>query len=227
MTGKTRSTSATGIVKKDRIPVWIVDDNKNFCIVLAQALNESDAVECMRYFHTCRTAIQSLSTEDLLPSVILLDIKMPRVSGLDSLTTMKRLSPATHIVMLTSYDLDENIRTAMNRGASGYLLKSSTPQEIIGAIKNVQKGGAPLDPLITRKILGSYLGKSEEDRYQLTRREKEIIQQIAGGLTTLEIAKALNISYYTADTHLKNIFHKLNVHNRHGLVAKANKERLV
>jgi DNA-binding NarL/FixJ family response regulator len=213
--------------ENNRIPVWVIDDNRGFCLILSEALNQSDAVECQKCFHSCKSAIQALTTEDLLPSVILLDIKMPRMSGLDAISTIRRITPATHIIMLTSYDLDENIRTAMNRGAAGYLLKSSTPTDIINAIEKVQKGGSPLDPMITKKIMQAFLGQSEENPYHLTRRERDILQCVASGLTTLEVSHNLNLSYYTVDTHLKNIFQKLNVHNRHGLVTKAVKERLV
>jgi len=213
--------------EQNRIPIWIIDDNKGFCLILSEALNQSDSVECQKRFHSCRSAIQALTTEDSPPSVILLDIKMPRMSGLDAITTIKTITPSTQIIMLTSYDLDENIRIAMNRGAAGYLLKSSTPAEIISAIEKVQKGGSPLDPMITKRIMGAFLGQTEENRYHLTRREKDILQCVAGGLTTLEVSRKLNLSYYTVDTHLKNIFQKLDVHNRHGLVTKAHKERLV
>jgi DNA-binding NarL/FixJ family response regulator len=211
----------------NRIPVWIIDDNKVFCLVLSEALNQSDSVVCQNCYHTCKSALQALSVEDSPPSVILLDIKMPRMSGLDAITAIRGLTPATHIIMLTSYDLDENIRTAMNRGATGYLLKSSTPADIVSAIENVQKGGSPLDPMITKKIMGAFLGQSEENRYHLTKRERDILQCVAGGLTNMEVADQLHLSFYTVDTHLKNIFQKLNVHNRHGLVSKANKERLI
>jgi len=213
--------------EQNRIPIWIIDDNKGFCLILSEALNQSDSVECQKRFHSCRSAIQALTTEDSPPSVILLDIKMPRMSGLDAITTIKTITPSTQIIMLTSYDLDENIRIPMNRGAAGYLLKSSTPAEIISAIEKVQKGGSPLDPMITKRIMGAFLGQTEENRYHLTRREKDILQCVAGGLTTLEVSRKLNLSYYTVDTHLKNIFQKLDVHNRHGLVTKAHKERLV
>jgi DNA-binding NarL/FixJ family response regulator len=152
---------------------------------------------------------------------------MPRMSGLDAITSIRKITPATHIIMLTSYDLDMNIRTAMNRGASGYLLKSSTPADIINAIEKVQIGGSPLDAMITQRVMKAFLGENDEDPYQLTKREKDILRFVAGGLTTLELAHKLNLSYYTVDTHLKNIFQKLNVHNRHGLVTKANKERLI
>jgi DNA-binding NarL/FixJ family response regulator len=211
----------------DRITVWIIDDNKGFSLVLSEALNQSETVVCTKCFTTCRTAIAALSAEESPPSVILLDIKMPRMSGLDAISMMLGISPATHIIMLTSFDLDEHIRTAMNRGAAGYLLKASSPTDIISAIEKVQKGGAPLDAMITQRVMKAFLGQNNESSYNLTRREQDILRHVASGLTTLETAHNLNLSYYTVDTHLKNIFQKLDVHNRHGLVIKANKERLI
>src|SRR3972149_2577719 len=101
----------------EKIPVWIVDDNKNFCLVLAANLNKSTTVECQRYYHSCKAVINDLETESFPPSVILLDIKMPIMNGLDAIVPIKKLSPATSIIMLTSYDLDEHIRTALRRGA--------------------------------------------------------------------------------------------------------------
>ncbi|HTY36066.1 MAG TPA: response regulator transcription factor [Bacteroidota bacterium] len=210
-----------------RIPVWIIDDNKGFSLVLSEALNQSDKIACTKCFTTCRTALAALASEQSPPSVILLDIKMPRISGLDAIQSILRISPATHIIMLTSFDFDEHIRTAMNRGAAGYLLKASSPADIISAIEKVEQGGAPLDPMITQRIMKAFLGQNSEKRYNLTQREHDILRNVANGLTTLETAHKLNLSYYTVDTHLKNIFQKLNVHNRHGLVVKANKERLI
>jgi DNA-binding NarL/FixJ family response regulator len=210
-----------------RIPVWIIDDNKGFCLVLSQSLNVSETVECQKCFHTSKTAMQALLTEDSPPSVILLDIKMPRSSGLDAIPFIKRVTPATHIIMLTSFDLDENIRTAMNRGASGYLLKSSTPVQIVSAIEGVLQGGAPMDPMITKRLMRAFLGSSDEEKFQLTRREKDIVRFMSSDLTTNEVAQRLNLSHYTVATHLKNIYQKLDVHNRHGMVTKAAKERMI
>jgi DNA-binding NarL/FixJ family response regulator len=213
--------------EQSRIPVWIIDDNKGFCFILSQALNLSKTIDCLKCFHSSKSALQALTEEDSPPSVILLDIKMPRLSGLDAIPGIKRITPATQIIMLTSYDLDENIRTAMNRGASGYLLKSSTPTEIVNAIEGAQKGGSPIDPMITKKIMRAFLGSSEEDEYHLTRREKDILRFMSSELTTHEVAQKMNLSHYTVDTHLKNIYQKLKVHNRQGLVRKAVEERLI
>jgi len=211
----------------DRIPVWLVDDNRNYCVVLSETLNETKTVECRECFHSCKSAIKALSLSGEPPSVILLDIMMPRMSGLDAIARLKQISPATQIIMLTSHDLDENIRTAVQRGARGYLLKTSKPPQIVSAIEEAQRGGVMLDSRITDRIVEDFLAQRKKDTYHLTKREKDILQRIATGRSSLQIAKTLNLSYYTVDTHIKNIFQKMQVHSRHGLVAKAVQEQLI
>jgi DNA-binding NarL/FixJ family response regulator len=212
----------------EKISVWIIDDNRNFCLVLAANLNKSSTVICQRYYHSCKAVINDLETESSPPSVILLDIKMPAMNGLDAITPLRKLSPATNIIMLTSYDLDENIRTAMKRGASGYLLKTSSPDDIVRAIESVQVGGLPLDPLITRKMMESFVGwDDEENIYNLSPREKEVLKLVTEGLNNMEISQKLFISRFTVETHVKNIFHKLDIHDRQKLVVKALKNRIV
>jgi len=212
----------------EKIQVWIIDDNKNFCLVLAANLNKSSTVACQKYYHSCKAVINDLETESSPPSVILLDIKMSAMNGLDAIAPIRKLSPATNIIMLTSYDLDENIRTAMKRGASGYLLKSSSPDDIVRAIESVQVGGMPLDPLITRKMMESFVGwDDEENIYNLSPREKEVLKLVTQGLNNMEISQKLYISRFTVETHVKNIFHKLDIHDRQKLVVKALKNRIV
>lgn len=212
----------------DKIQVWIIDDNNNFCLVLAANLNKSSSVVCQKYYHSCKAAINDLETESSPPDVILLDIKMSAMNGLDAIAPIKKLSSATNIIMLTSYDLDENIRTAMKRGASGYLLKSSLPDDIVRAIESVQAGGLPLDPLITRKMMESFVGwDDEENIYNLTPREKEVLKLVTQGLNNMEISQRLYISRFTVHTHVKNIFHKLDIHDRQKLLIKALKHRIV
>jgi DNA-binding NarL/FixJ family response regulator len=212
----------------DRIPVWVVDDIRSYCEVLSEALNRGKSIDCQKYYLSCRSAVQALMVEKNPPTVILLDIMMPRLSGMDAIPMFKSASPSTHIIMLTSHDLDENVRTAMNRGADGYLLKTSSPAEITDAIGKVARGEMPIDATIVNRIIESFLSQSRgENSHNLTRREKEVLRYAAAGLTVQEMAQKLKISYFTVDTHLKNIHQKLNVHNRHGLVAKASKEGLV
>ena len=212
----------------EKIPVWIIDDNKNFCLVLAANLNKSATVVCQRFYHSCKTVINDLETESSPPSVILLDIKMPAMNGLDAIAPIRKLSPGTNIIMLTSYDLDENIRIAMKRGASGYLLKASSPDDIVRAIESVRTGGMPLDPLITKKMMESFVGwDDEENIYNLSPREMEVLKLATQGLNNIEISKKLFISRFTVETHIKNIFHKLDIHDRPKLVAKALKDHIV
>jgi DNA-binding NarL/FixJ family response regulator len=214
--------------KRKRISVWIVDDNKSFCIVLSEALNRSNSIVCERYFHSSRQAIEYLETSNNPPQVILLDIKMPGTKGVDAIALLKRIAVSTDIIMLTSYDFDTDIRTSLKRGAAGYLIKSSQPHDIIRAIETVQKGGTPLDPMITHRMTDAFIAENpESDAYDLSAREREVIRWISQGLNSAEVAKQLSITYNTVETHIKNIFHKLNVSNRHAMVAKAIKERLV
>jgi DNA-binding NarL/FixJ family response regulator len=160
--------------------------------------------------------------------VILLDIKMPAMNGLDAIAPIKKLSPAINIIMLTSYDLDENIRTAMKRGASGYLLKTSSPGDVVKAIEKAQMGEMPLDPSITKKMLDAYVGwEDKENRYNLSPREKEVLRLITQGFGNAEISEKLFISPFTVETHIRNIFHKLDVHDRQKLVVKAFRDRIV
>ncbi len=214
---------------KDYIPVWIIDDNRSFCVLLSECLNSSKTVRCEHYFHSSRAALRALAQTRFPPTVILLDIKMPVVSGIDSIIPIKEHSPHSIIIMLTSYDRENEITTALHRGASGYLLKTSTPQDIVRAIENAKQGGSPIDPMITKKILSVLVATPNgiEHRNNLTVREREVIKYIVKGFSTKRIAATLCISYYTVDTHLKNIYHKLDVHNRHTLVVKAYNDHLV
>ena len=213
---------------KDRISVWIVDDNRNFCLVLAANLNKRPTVDCQKYYHSCKQLLKDLETESSPPSVVLMDIKMPAMNGLDAIVPLKTLSPGTSIIMLTSYDLDENIRLAMKRGASGYLLKSSSPEEIVRAIESAVEGGMPLDASIAKKMMASYVGWDQpENSYNLSPREKEVVKLVLEGLNNAEVAERLYISRYTVQTHMKNIFQKLDIHNRQKLLAKLHKDRIV
>jgi len=213
---------------QDKISTWIVDYNKNFCLVLEANLNKSTTVNCQRYYLSCKSLLRDFAQEVSPPSVILLDIKMPAMNGLDAIVPIKRISPGSNIIMLTSYDLDEDIRSAMKRGASGYLLKSASPEEIIRAIESVQQGGLPLDAAITKKMMAAYVGwEDAANAYDLSPREKDVLKLVTQGMNNIEIAQKLYISRFTVETHLRNIFHKLDIHSRQKLVVKAIKNQII
>ena len=150
------------------------------------------------------------------------------MNGLDAIVPIKRISPGSSIIMLTSYDLDENIRAAMKRGASGYLLKTASAEEIVRAIESVQQGGLPLDAAITKKMMAAYVGwEDTANAYDLSPREKDVLKLVTQGLNNIEIGQKLYISRFTVETHLRNIFHKLDIHSRQKLVVKAIKNRII
>ncbi|MFA6439293.1 MAG: response regulator transcription factor [Bacteriovoracaceae bacterium] len=218
-----------GTTIQTRIPVWIVDDNRNFCKLLAATLNLSKTIQCDVCLHSTSSAYKTLSSRVNPPAVLLLDIKMPEQSGLDSIEQIRRLSPATIILMLTAVNDEQQIKTALQRGASGYLLKTSSPVDIIRGIESAVRGGSPLDPMITKKILSMLMPEKEtlKNSHGLSRRQREILQCVAKGLSMSEIARTLNISFYTVETHIRNIYHKMDVHSLHSLVAKAYSEHLI
>jgi DNA-binding NarL/FixJ family response regulator len=216
------------VINDGKISVWVVDDNKPYCIILSQVINESATLYCDKYFTSAKNAIRELERSDVHPKVILLDIMMPTLTGIDAIKYIERASPGIIVIMLTSAEDDEGVRLALKRGAKGYMLKVSSEEDIIRSIERSVDGGMPVDPLIMKNLIQSFTGQiNAVNTYDLSRRELEIIKLIMKGLVSNEVAKNLNISYYTVETHLRNIFQKLSVSNRIAMVAKAVKEGLV
>jgi DNA-binding NarL/FixJ family response regulator len=215
--------------KEKKIDVWIVDDNKSYCMLLAESLNLSRKVRCPKYFHSVRTVLAALEKKNPMPQVILLDIKMPGTSGIEGIRLLRESVPEAHIIMLTSYDDEKEIKQSLEFGAAGYLTKNSSPEDVIRAVEKAIAGGSPLDPMITKKILSLLLTTKSNmsQAYRLTKREMQIINFIAKGFSSEKIAKDLFISRFTIDTHLKHIYHKLDVHSRHTLVSKAYDDGLI
>jgi DNA-binding NarL/FixJ family response regulator len=228
-----RQQEIDSVIERDtsRIPVWLVDDNKHYSETVSSVLNESSEVECTRTFSRCEAAIEALQKEPSPPSVILLDIQMPGIGGLDAIEPLKEISPLTSILMITVYNDEDYIRIAMKQGASGYLLKQSSASEFIRAIQNVVNGGMPVDPFVVPKMMKimkmAALERTPASVYGLTEREKKFLRHIANGLNDQQIATRMGVSYNTVLYHTKNIHEKLNVHSRRELIAKAHKERLI
>ncbi|MFA6455318.1 MAG: response regulator transcription factor [Bacteroidota bacterium] len=214
---------------KKRTKVWIVDDNENYCILLSESLRFNKRIVIDNYFHSIKEVLRALQKKNADPAIILLDIRMPEVSGIDGLPAILRLASDVKVIMLTSHDDQEEIQASLKNGATGYLLKNSTALDISRAIEKVIEGGSPIDPMITKKILGMLMNNSgiADVPKLLTNREREIITHIVKGMSNEKLAAKMNVSYFTITTHLKNIYKKLHVHSRHALMAKAYKDGIV
>ena len=203
------------------INVWLVEDNETYRGAIARILDHAPGLRCAGAFGCCETALGRLR-EDHPPEVILLDIGLPGLSGLEGIQQFKALSPATHVIILSVFEDTDKIVRAICAGASGYLLKTSTGDKIAQAIREVLGGGAPMTPQIARSVLNLFARLAGPPPEQgLSQREIETLEFLVQGLTTKAIADRLALSIHTVDTHLRNIYRKLSVHSRAGAVAKA------
>ena len=213
--------------KPPAINIMIIEDDDTYRESLQVAINASENLFCPFACASCEEALEILE-KDFAPEILLLDIKLPGISGIEGIPKFKAFSPATHIIMLTVFDDDDLIFNAVCRGAEGYLLKSATPRQIYESIQNVMCGGAAMTPTIAGKVLKMFTQYAEpKGEYDLTMREKEILQLLVDGHSKKHLADRLCISLYTVDTHLKNIYAKLHVHSQIDVIAKALKEHLL
>jgi DNA-binding NarL/FixJ family response regulator len=202
------------------ISVWLVEDNETYRGAIARTLDQVSGLRCTGAFGSCEAALARLR-DDHPPEVILLDIGLPGLSGLDGIQQFKALSPATHVIILTVFEDTDKIFRAICAGASGYLLKTSPAEKIAQAIGEVLGGGAPMTPQIARSVLGLFARLAgPPPELGLSRREKETLEFLVEGLATKEIADRLGLSIHTVDTHLRNIYRKLHVNSRAGAVGK-------
>jgi DNA-binding NarL/FixJ family response regulator len=224
VTAKTKA--ADNQAPSRRISVWLVEDNHTFRNTIARVLNQVGDLECPHHFSNSEDALAALA-EGVLPDVVLVDVELPGMDGIQAVQRMKAISPATRIIMLTVFDDHDKIFKAICAGASGYLLKTSPVEKIVESIRDVHAGGAPMTPRVARSVLEMFGRLLVPHRdYGLTAREQKILELMTEGLIKKEIADQLSLSYHTVDTHLRNIYAKLHVNTRSGAVAKALKERL-
>jgi DNA-binding NarL/FixJ family response regulator len=219
----------TDILNSNKITeIIVIEDNRLFRKTLVDFINLSQEMKCSYDFISCEDAFKIMKEKALDPEIILLDIGLPGISGIDAIPHLKRFSPSAKIIMLTIQDDDESIFKAICNGASGYLLKDSDSKKILEALKEVLSGGAPINSSIAFKILEMFKNFIPEKKdYNLSQRETEILQHLVGGLSKKQIADRLIISYHTVDSHLRKIYEKLEVHTASSAVAKALKENLI
>jgi DNA-binding NarL/FixJ family response regulator len=208
------------------IQIWLIEDNDAYRDALARVINGSSGLRCARSFSSCEAALHELMPASA-PQVILLDVGLPGMSGIEGIKHLKSAAPTAQVIMLTMFDDHDKVFQSICAGASGYLLKTSPQAEITEGIREVLAGGAPMNARIARSVLEMFakLAAPKGD-YGLTAREGEVLELMVRGLIKKEIADRLSLSYHTIDSHLRNIYQKLHVHTRTGAVAKAIKERL-
>lgn len=209
------------------VDVWLIEDNATFRRTISRALGQTDAFRCTGDFGSAETALAA-ARQQQAPRVILLDVGLPGMSGLDAIPRLRERLPGVVIIVLTVFEDEDKIFRAICAGAAGYLLKTSPVEEITCAVSDALAGGAPMNSRIARRVLDMFtrLAPPRGD-YGLSARETEILEAMVQGKTKKEIAAQLDLSFHTVDSHLRNIYQKLEVNTRTGAVAKALKEKLV
>jgi DNA-binding NarL/FixJ family response regulator len=202
------------------IKVSIVEDDVRVRGSLARLIASAKEFCCVSQHPNAENALVELRVTQ--PDVVLMDINLPGMNGVECVRRLKELLPDTQVVMLTVYENTNIIFSALAAGASGYLLKQSPPEELLEAIRNVHNGGSPMSSHIARKVVASFqqVANPVHDYEKLSLREQEVLDCLAKGYLYREIAERLKISYATVHTHLRHIYEKLHVRTRTEAVTK-------
>jgi RNA polymerase sigma factor (sigma-70 family) len=202
------------------ITVSIVEDDARVRESLAGLISRAPGFECVSDYPTAEAAL--IGIPKVKPEVVLMDINLPGMSGIDCVRKLKSVEPSCQIVMLTVYENTEQIFKALANGASGYLLKATAPEELLVAIQEVHRGGSPMTSHIARKVVQSFQQSSASTKAteNLSPREQEVLELLAKGFLYKEIADQLHISFETVHTYIRRIYEKLQVRSRTEAVAK-------
>ncbi len=207
------------------IKVAIIEDNNSLRNNLENLFNKTDGIRCVVSLTNLLNVVSEIGK--VLPDIILMDIGLPHISGIEGVRTVKDNFPQIQVLMFTVFEDDEKIFDAIRAGASGYLLKKTPPEEIVEAIIELYHGGAPMSASIARKVILSFQSQapSSVQDFQLTAREKEILYSLVDGLSYKKIAEKHFVSISTIRTHICNIYDKLHVNSKAEAVAKVLKPR--
>jgi DNA-binding NarL/FixJ family response regulator len=216
------------------IRVLVVDDQQMFRVGLVAILQAQPDIVVVGEAEDGGTALAR--TRSLTPDVVLMDVRMPTMNGIDAATAILGDTVSAHrprIVMLTTFDIDDYVFAALRAGASGFLLKDATPDELVAAVRTVHAGDALLSPSVTRKVVAEFVGTpqrrlvSATPMSALTEREREVFLHLAAGLSNLEIAERLFLAEQTVKTHVSRILGKLGLRDRIHAVVLAYESGLV
>jgi len=210
------------------IKTAIIEDNTTIREGLAALINGTSGYSCVGAFPDCETFLQKLPSFDI--DVVLMDIGLPGMSGIDGIKSAKKIKPDLIILMLTVYEDSQSVFNALCAGACGYLVKKTPPTRLLEAIKDAYEGGAPMSSLIARQVIDIFRQShpaSSQEETQLSAREKEVTTYLAEGNNYQEIADRLFISVDTVRHHIRNIYRKLHVHSQSEAVAKAIRKGII
>ncbi|MFQ5606090.1 MAG: response regulator [bacterium] len=209
-------------MSSEAISVAVVEDDREIRQLLTLIIDGSPGYACKQSFNNCESAVPEVERNP--PDVVLMDIDLPGMSGIEGVKLLKAKLPDTDFIMLTIKEDDDSIFESICAGATGYLVKDMPPAELLQAIKEVYEGGSPMSANIARRIVTSFKKSPESP---LTPRETEILQKLCDGDNYKTIAEALFISGDTVRAHIKNIYRKLQVNSRAEVVKKAIQNRLI
>lgn len=209
------------------IKVAIVEDRREIREGLAMLIGGTDGFRCTGAYRTMEEALQKIGFE--LPDVVLNDIGLPGMSGIEGIKILKERYPDLLILMLTVYDDDERIFDAMCAGASGYLLKKTPPLKLLESLREAHQGGAPMSPEVARRVIALFreIRPPERADYELTPHETRLLKLFVAGHNYKTAAAELGVSVHTVSFHLRSIYDKLQVHSKSEAVAKALQNRIV
>ena len=210
-----------------KVKVTIFDDNKSLRLGLYQLINGSEGFECAGAFENCSNLLKDI--ESTKPDVVLMDIQMPGINGIEAVKILHENYPDLKILMQTIFEESDKIFQSILAGASGYILKNTSPSRILDFIRETYEGGAPMSPSVATKVL-KMVGQQPVEKsnsFNLSDREKEILSCLVKGMSYKLIASACFISIDTVRGHIRNIYDKLHVHSKGEAIATAIKDRIV
>lgn len=213
---------------EDKIKVVVFDDNKSRRNSLNVLVNQTSNMSCIGTFEDCSEVIANV--RETQPDVVLMDIDMPNVNGIDGVRLLRKHFPGLCIIMQTVFEDDDKIIDAIIAGANGYILKKAHPSKILEGISEVVHGGAPMTASVARRVLELFQknpGRNIGNEFKLTEREKEILTDLVKGLSYKMIADNRSISVYTVNAHVRNIYEKLQVNSVAEAVRKAIEQRII
>lgn len=211
-----------------KIKVAVFDDNSSRRSSLGILIDQQSDMVCVGFFEDCSEVVANVTSTK--PDVVLMDINMPGINGIEAVRILRKQFPELFIIMQTVFEDDEKIINAISAGASGYILKKTHPFKIVESIRDVMEGGAPITPSVAKRVLELFQKTRSvkiENDYKLTEKEIEVLTSLVKGYSHKMIAASQQLSVFTVNAHIRNIYKKLQVHSVAEAIAKATQQKIV